>query len=170
MKRIAELFERARELDAAARPALLARECHGDEGLRKAVEQLLSASAEAENCPIWQASAMDSEARMLAAESYGPANRLQRYQLLELLGAGGMGMVYAAVRADDSYDKKVATRSCSAAWAMRPSSASSARSGRFLPLFSIRTLLTCSMEAPATLVPTSSSNTYRECASTSIAT
>jgi hypothetical protein len=46
-RRIEGVFLAARELDADARPAFLARECAGDRDLRREVETLLAA-AEAE--------------------------------------------------------------------------------------------------------------------------
>ena len=44
-RRIAALFDRAADLDAAARERLLAEECRGDDALRAEVEALLAADA-----------------------------------------------------------------------------------------------------------------------------
>ncbi len=42
--------------------------------------------------------------------------RIAQYQIVEKLGAGGMGDVYRAVRADNEYDRHVALRRIRAGW------------------------------------------------------
>jgi serine/threonine protein kinase len=105
---VEQLFQEASDLEAAARPAFLADACRGDERLRQAVEDLLRASTEAAANPLWQEPAMHNEARFLAASD--EATTLDRYRLLERIGAGGMGVVYKAVRADDEFSKLVAVK------------------------------------------------------------
>jgi len=107
-ERVEQLFQEASDLDAAARPAFLAAACRGDERLRHAVGDLLRASTEAAANPLWQEPAMHNEARFLAASD--DATTLDRYRLLERIGAGGMGVVYKAVRADDEFSKLVAVK------------------------------------------------------------
>ena len=107
-ERVEQLFQEASDLEAAARPAFLADACRGDERLRQAVEDLLRASTEAAANPLWQEPAMHNEARFLAASD--EATTLDRYRLLERIGAGGMGVVYKAVRADDEFSKLVAVK------------------------------------------------------------
>ena len=107
-ERVEQLFQEASDLEAAARQAFLADACRGDERLRQAVEDLLRASTEAAANPLWQEPAMHNEARFLAASD--DATTLDRYRLLERIGAGGMGVVYKAVRADDEFSKLVAVK------------------------------------------------------------
>ena len=91
-----------------ARQDFLAKACGADERLREAVGELLHASTEAESNPIWKETAIRHEARFLAAGN--DATTLERYRLLERIGAGGMGVVYKAVRADDEFSKLVAVK------------------------------------------------------------
>jgi predicted Ser/Thr protein kinase len=107
-QRVEQRFQEAWDLKAGARTAFLADACHGDERLRHAVEDLLDASTEAEANPLWNEPAIQNEARFLAASN--DATTLDRYRLMERIGAGGMGVVYKAVRADDEFSKLVAVK------------------------------------------------------------
>ena len=111
-QRVEQLFQQSWDLEAAVRPAFLAEACQGDAGLRRAVEDLLDASTKAEANPLWKEPAIRNEARFLAASlaSSNDATTLDRYRLMERIGAGGMGVVYKAVRADDEFSKLVAVK------------------------------------------------------------
>jgi serine/threonine protein kinase len=106
-RRVEELFDQALDLEPAARAAFLDQACEGDLNLRRRVEQLLASSAAAENNPGWSEPAILKVART-SAEADEPA--LDRYRLLERIGAGGMGVVYRAVRSDDAFSKEVAIK------------------------------------------------------------
>jgi tetratricopeptide (TPR) repeat protein len=110
--RVEELFQEAWDLEAGARPAFLAVACHGDEPLRHAVEDLLRGSTEAAGNPMWSEPAIRNEARFEAASLAAGSDTatLDRYRLMERIGAGGMGVVYKAVRADDEFSKLVAVK------------------------------------------------------------
>lgn len=107
-ERVEQLFQGALDRDAAARPEFLGDGCHGDGRLRKAVDDLLRASTAAEANPLWSEPAIRVEARFLAASNDHTA--LDRYRLKERIGAGGMGDVYKAIRADDEFSKLVAIK------------------------------------------------------------
>jgi len=102
--RVEELFQLALDAEPGDRAALLDQACQGDAALRKAVQDLLDSFAAVEAAPVWNA-AIDME-----AEASKPSSELERYRLMERIGAGGMGVVYKATRADDAFSKLVAIK------------------------------------------------------------
>ncbi len=104
--RLEELFQQALDLSPADRPDFLATACDGDESLRLHVEQLLHAAGEADAHPGWQTPAILHD----AASALSASPQLDRYQLGERLGAGGMGVVYRAHRSDGAFEKEVAIK------------------------------------------------------------
>jgi len=90
--RIEPILDRALDLPAAERAAFLEEACGEDVDLRRAVERLLR-SSEAAEASLLEGSAADLAAPLLDA----PAGVvLDRYELVRLLGSGGMGSVYLA--------------------------------------------------------------------------
>ncbi|MDE3197540.1 MAG: serine/threonine protein kinase, partial [Acidobacteriota bacterium] len=88
-------------------PAFLAESCKGNEELLRAVQDLIKLAADVDQDPLWTGTALQHEARA----SVIPENsRFDRYQVLERIGAGGMGAVYKAVRAGDQFSKLVAIK------------------------------------------------------------
>jgi eukaryotic-like serine/threonine-protein kinase len=109
-ERVADLFGRAADLDPAARAAFLQQECAGDTILLRTLRQLLAASDAAEQDPIWRGSALESEARYVPPDPSRENDRLDRYSLMEQIGAGGMGVVYKGVRAGGEFSQVVAIK------------------------------------------------------------
>src|SRR5215813_6870827 len=107
-RKICNLYNSASELATAQRPAFLDEACGGDEGLRREVESLLSARDRAGD--YFAVPAMDVAARLLAEENYPSlaGQSLSHYQVLSLIGAGGMGEVYLAE--DTRLRRKVALK------------------------------------------------------------
>ncbi len=104
--RIEYLLYAALEL-GDGRAAFLDEACAGDVELRKEVESLLYSSGQTMGFlhqPVLQA------AQQIATEEELSGKRIGAYQLLRLLGEGGMGKVYLAARADDLYKKEVAIK------------------------------------------------------------
>ena len=101
-QRVNEIVNDCLEMDRSARQAHLAESCASDPGLRAEVESLLAAFEEADD--FMETSALESEPRKLLA-----GQRVGNYELRELIGEGGMGAVYLAVRAAD-FQKKVAIK------------------------------------------------------------
>jgi eukaryotic-like serine/threonine-protein kinase len=99
LQQIEQLYHKVSSLDDRLRDEFLKRVCLGDEGLRKEVESLLSHEKQAEG--FLESSALQKEAPSLAegwAEAPAPevGSSIGRYQVLEKIGAGGMGLVYRA--------------------------------------------------------------------------
>jgi len=88
------------EAPPEAQASALAAACAGDDDLRREVESLLAFEE--------KAAVFDRAARPAAASSV--PQRIGPYRVGQLLGAGGMGAVYLAVRDDDQYRKQVAIK------------------------------------------------------------
>ncbi|MCC7011762.1 MAG: serine/threonine protein kinase [Planctomycetes bacterium] len=93
--RVRELFERALDLEVAARPAFVARESGGDLELEREVSRLLEVHESSSGFL-----APPSETRVVETAERGaelaPNTRVGGYRVVRLLGTGGMGRVYLA--------------------------------------------------------------------------
>src|SRR5881296_2260279 len=95
-QQVERLYHAALGLEAAQRAAFLKEACVDDEALRQEVESLLAYQEKVEG--FVEAPALEVAAELLAGDQAGSlvGRTVGHYQLLSLLGAGGMGEVYRA--------------------------------------------------------------------------
>jgi serine/threonine-protein kinase len=113
--RIRRLFTAAGELPESEWPAFLVRECPDDEALRDEVLSLLRTGGLADNLvsDAVAGAVRDLPGNAAADTSAGISlleQRIGNYQLVELLGAGGMGNVYLGRRIDEQFEHEVAIK------------------------------------------------------------
>ncbi len=105
-QRIKESFNAILDLPESERAAALEK---SDENIRVEVEKLIDASAEAEDFIVEPA---------FIEVGFSPADetdiyigkQIDDYEILKEIGHGGMGTVYLASRADETFDKRVAIK------------------------------------------------------------
>ncbi len=102
---VEQLFQDALDLPEADRAGFVNARAGADRRLASSVLDLLRAAAGEQT--TWDRGAFSKEAQQLADEH---DTRLDRYRLEERIGAGGMGLVYRAVRTDDEFAKRVAIK------------------------------------------------------------
>ncbi|MCX6626237.1 MAG: serine/threonine-protein kinase, partial [Candidatus Solibacter sp.] len=105
-QRVESLFDEVHELPSAERQAWLERECAGDAELQREVQSLLSAAEP--DCHTLSAAVGQAAAEWAAKEA--ECFTIGHWRITGTLGQGGMGIVYAAVRDDDEYQRKVAIK------------------------------------------------------------
>ena len=105
------ILEQALEIAPEGRPAFLESACSGDRALRQEVDSLIASHERARTDFLELGAFAPAVAggASAAAESLA-GKRIGAYQIVEEIGAGGMGSVYRATRADDQYRKQVAIK------------------------------------------------------------
>jgi len=107
-RQIESVFNEAADLPEDQRPAFLDSSCAGDSELRNEVDGLLAASS-----PDLLDSAINASTDdmvMQASDDAMVGKRLGHYRIDALIGRGGMGAVYRAVRDDDEFRQQVAIK------------------------------------------------------------
>ena len=92
---VAELFDSAIEHDTTCRQAFLDQRCGSDAELRREVESLLHAAKRAHGFMERPAIASRTEDDR-ASGAFAPGNAIGEYEIVSLIGKGGMGEVYLA--------------------------------------------------------------------------
>jgi eukaryotic-like serine/threonine-protein kinase len=93
-RKVEEIYQSALERAPAERARFLAEACGGDTEVRAEVESLLEHDGQSGGLidrPAWQVGR-----DLLATQQLDPGKRLGSYEIVELIGAGGMGQVYRA--------------------------------------------------------------------------
>lgn len=106
-QQIKTVFDAAVALPGADRDAYLAVACAGDFDLRRELDSLLAAHRQA------SAGFLETPLPALSLSDeglVGPGSRVGPYLALDRIGRGGMGDVFAAVRADGQFEQKVALK------------------------------------------------------------
>jgi serine/threonine protein kinase len=111
------VLESVLELAPHERAAFLDQACDGDQSLRQEVESFLATDDELPAEKKLSLEFLDEPAVAfpVAASPHDEGSlwigrRLGAYKILELIGVGGMGEVYRAIRDDDLYQKQVAIK------------------------------------------------------------
>ena len=106
-KTVESIFNAASEMNPLDRPAFLAAVCGADQALRKEVESLLDAAER--TLGLLQRPVREAVRSVADAEPLG-RRRIGNYELIKLIGQGGMGEVYLAARADEQFRQYVAIK------------------------------------------------------------
>jgi serine/threonine-protein kinase len=104
--RVEQLFAQALDLADGQRPSFLDAACAGDAGLREEVEGLLRAHA----TPGPLDSAPNARSTAAIRPSLPEGTRVGAWRIENMIGRGGMGEVYAASRADASFEQRAALK------------------------------------------------------------
>ena len=95
-QQVDQIFQAAIELDPAERVPFLETSCVGDDELRREVESLIT--SDEQGLSVVDSPAYEVAAGLLLSESpeLREGQKVGRYQIVSLLGSGGMGEVYLA--------------------------------------------------------------------------
>jgi len=114
---VERIYHAALQYEESERTAFVMGACASDQTLRAEVESLLQYAQRP--AKFFETPALDVVARKLADDLHAQDTvhssrmidaRIAQYRIVGKLGAGGMGDVYRAVRADDLYEKQVAIK------------------------------------------------------------
>jgi tetratricopeptide (TPR) repeat protein/predicted Ser/Thr protein kinase len=109
-RQVEQLYLAAVDKSPRDRAAFLAQACAGDSALRQEVESLLAYAPGADS--LLQAAVEEAAAQIPAVEKAPPLPReipkLGRYQIVDTIGKGGMGVVYRAI--DPAIGRSVAIK------------------------------------------------------------
>ncbi|HEU4766732.1 MAG TPA: protein kinase [Pyrinomonadaceae bacterium] len=122
-QRIKEIFQSAQEKQPAERKDFLDEICGNDASLREEVEALLKADASNDDDHFLDTPAFEIGARLIVGDTSEPVEfsagqKVDRYTIVRLLGAGGMGQIYLAQ--DGQMGRKIALKFIAREFATNP--------------------------------------------------
>lgn len=111
-RQIRTVYERAALLDTGDRVVFLQEQCATDLSLREEVESLLSYTKRAGTDFLGTPAAnlLQPISTMQGEAAPQTGQRIGAYEVIARIGAGGMGEVFSATRADGTFSKKVAIK------------------------------------------------------------
>jgi hypothetical protein len=97
-QQVRDLFHGAMQLDPVQREQYLVQACKSEPSLREDIDSLLAIEADLRSGFLapGAVAAADSKSVTKSVKGLAPGTRLGRYEILGLIGAGGMGEVYRA--------------------------------------------------------------------------
>jgi len=117
-KRIDEIFYAALESDPIERARIIDQSCSVDVGMRREIEALLAAHEQADDFIEEPAADMAAELLTQGTAALTSGQAVGQYEVLALLGRGGMGEVYLAE--DSRLKRKIALKMLPAHFMMNP--------------------------------------------------
>ena len=108
--RVKALFEAAVNLEPPERASLLAKECNGNDALRREIESLLESDSRTDGFIEQAILEIPRDLFAETPEDSLAGRQFGAYQIIREIGRGGLGAVYLAARADDEYRKEVAIK------------------------------------------------------------
>ncbi|HET9446267.1 MAG TPA: protein kinase, partial [Steroidobacteraceae bacterium] len=109
-QRVKDVFSAASALEGAQRDGYLDEACAGDTELRAEVASLLDAHNHSDAIVDRPAAAYVHSSALFTTLDRRIGQRVGPYEIVALIGHGGMGEVYRARRVDAQYDKEVAIK------------------------------------------------------------
>jgi non-specific serine/threonine protein kinase/serine/threonine-protein kinase len=109
-RRVKDVFDAAAEIKPSHREEFLAQTCGGHPELIDEVRSLLASLEDAGDFIESSPALPESVAGNDAEPAFRTGTNIGPYRIVQVIGEGGMGMVYQAVRVDDLYRKLVALK------------------------------------------------------------
>ena len=108
-QQVKDVLEQALDLAPEQREAFLDHACRDDHALRQEVDSLLQEESEDAGTPLQSPVNLTLPEIEPDVDSWA-GRRIGSYEIIELIGEGGMGSLFLAARADEQYRKQVAIK------------------------------------------------------------